>query len=390
MLQNLLCYFFGYVNAEATGEFMERFLNLCALKKRDIWNIRRRDNKICFTAKAKEYKNLRNDARRSRVKLKVVKKTGLPFVIYRSRRRYGIPAGIVVGFVIMFILSGCVWNINITGNEQLSDEAVTYALREYGVYEGMKKSDLDPTNTREKIMSKYNGIAWMSLNPDGTTLEVNISEKTAPPNQSGDGQPCNLIAKCDGVITSVQVVSGKAMVSVGDAVVKGDILVSGIMEYSENVRIIKEAKGVVTAKTVRSISSTVALESEEMVPTGRKKTKNVLHFYNANVPLYLGNLPKNWSKTTQSKFLKVNNVKLPIGLTTAVFAENNKEKINISADDATEIARNDIKTRIKSLLKDERYEMLQEIVRNDEKSVSVTQKYSGDEDIAITQKLLIF
>lgn len=390
MFAGILNYFFGYVKFIASGPFCERFVNLCGINNRDIWNIKKcNDGLVCYT-KAKEYKNLRVEARKSQTKIKIIKKFGMPFMIHKNRHRYGIPVGVVSSVILLSILSGYVWNIDVSGNKALSKDAIHNSLNEYGVYVGMKKSNLDPPNIREGIMAKYDGISWMSINPTGTTLYVNISERTVPPDVQNNSEPCHIVAKCDGIIKSIKVTEGRAMVKEGDAVVKGDLLVSGIVEYSNGAIVMKQAKGEVIAQTYNVYSAEIPFLQENLVETGRIKTRNVLNIFNISIPLYIGELNENWVKTVVNKPVIIDGVELPFGITQGVFTEIKKENIIISVEKALEIGKNDIADKMKIYENTKNFDLVDEIVKYDENSLKITQKFSCVENVGISEKVLIF
>lgn len=390
MLAGIINYLSGYVKVRATGPFYERFINLCGTNNRDIWDIKIDENSVIFFTKAKEYKRLKTEARKSSTKIRILKKYGLPFLINKNRKRYGIPVGLMLSLLLICYLSGFVWNIEIKGNHKLSSRSIDESLSSCGVFVGMKKSDLDPQNAKEKVMAKYSDISWMSINPIGTTLYVDISERVSPPNLKNDEEPCHIVAKCDGVIKSIKVTEGRAMVKVGDAVVKGDLLVSGIVEYSNGVTVLKSAKGEVVAQTQKQYSSEKEYLQKIEMKTGRIKNRTVLHFFNISIPLYIGQVKGNYDRSVTTNYLTINKVKLPLGISKGKFEEKCLKEQIISKEDALEEAKNDIESRRKSDYEDAESKLLKESIECTETGVVVVKEYCGIENIGIVEKVLIF
>lgn len=380
----------GYVEINVTGPFCERFITLCGMHSRDIWDIRR--NKECVTcfAMAKEYKNLRYEAKMSGSKLKISKKYGLPFLLKNNRHRRGIFVGLLLSLIMIYVLSGYVWNIDITGNSTLSSEAVKSSLSEFNVYVGMKKKNIDPRNIKEGIMAKYDGVSWMSINPVGTTLSVNISERVEPPQIQNNTDPCNIVAKTDGVIKSIKVTEGKALVKVGDAVLKGDVLISGIVEYSNGSVVMKQARGEVVAICEEVHSTNVPLKREILVDSGQQKTKNILNFFNFKIPLYIGELDESWEKKVEKHPVVIDGVELPLGITKGIFTKKIKQTEILSVKKAVEIGKNDIKNKLKIHDENSKVELISETVKQEKSAVKLTQKFSIVESIGISEKVLIF
>ena len=80
-------YLFGYINIYVEGFFIERFINICISKKIMLWKLSR-ENNISLTAKISinDFKNIKSVAKKSKCKIKVKEKKGLPFLIKRYRK----------------------------------------------------------------------------------------------------------------------------------------------------------------------------------------------------------------------------------------------------------------------------------------------------------------
>ena len=79
-------------------------------------------------------------------------------------------------------------------------------------------------------------------------------ELKKPENNSVDSAKyCNIVADRDGVIEEIVVEEGVAVVSVGDVVRKGDVLISGIIENDTGVAFCS-AKGSVRAQSAMTVS----------------------------------------------------------------------------------------------------------------------------------------
>jgi len=180
------------------------------------------------------------------------------------------------------------------------------------------------------------------------------------------------------------------MVKEGDAVVKGDLLVSGIVEYSNGAIVMKQAKGEVIAQTYNVYSAEIPFLQENLVETGRIKTRNVLNIFNISIPLYIGELNENWVKTVVNKPVIIDGVELPFGITQGVFTEIKKENIIISVEKALEIGKNDIADKMKIYENTKNFDLVDEIVKYDENSLKITQKFSCVENVGISEKVLIF
>ena len=101
MIVKLLKYLLGYVAFKAKGGFCERFINLCAFRRIDLWDVTLDGDTIKAKISIKNFKKLRSIARKTGVKISITQKRGLPFYMRSHSDRVGllIGAGIFLFFM---------------------------------------------------------------------------------------------------------------------------------------------------------------------------------------------------------------------------------------------------------------------------------------------------
>ena len=87
MLLHILTYIKGYVQIRASGYSPERFINACKHRNIRIWGLIA--NKGCYEmyTTIREFKKLKPIIRKTGTKVTVIGRYGLPFFIYRHRKR---------------------------------------------------------------------------------------------------------------------------------------------------------------------------------------------------------------------------------------------------------------------------------------------------------------
>ena len=380
----------GYVKFHMMGGFPERFFNLCAANKRAVWDMVKVEDGYEAFLLAQDYKRLRQTAKSTGVRMKVLEKHGLPFFVRRYRFRPGMVAGAAIFGLTIAFLSLFIWNVNIVGINSLTEEELLPVLRQNGVYEGARSSQIDPDNIIQDIILAKPEIAWMSINVHGTSATVEISERTYAPERVDAEKPCNIKAAADGRIVNMQVLAGKEAVQKGDAVVKGDLLVSGTVEYSNGTTVLKHAAAIITAQTERSLTVTVPRHQTVKRQTGRVMQKSVLHFFHMDLPLYLGSVRGTYEKKIEKKMLALGGAELPIGLTTATFYETVPLEVDFKTEELLEQARKQRTEAEKKELDGAKIISFEEKVEETEQELVLTTKYFCEENIAIEEEILIF
>ena len=81
----------GYLRVRISGEGIERFLNLCCLNGIEPWDLRAcgKGAVECFMELA-QFRRIRPFARKAGVRVRIAGRYGLPFFIYRNRKREGV------------------------------------------------------------------------------------------------------------------------------------------------------------------------------------------------------------------------------------------------------------------------------------------------------------
>ena len=87
-VSNVSAYIRAVLEVEAEGFFVERLINLCKINNIKIWNISYiNEGRIRFAISPKEFKKLKPYVKKSKCKLKIIKKRGMYFEMFKYRKR---------------------------------------------------------------------------------------------------------------------------------------------------------------------------------------------------------------------------------------------------------------------------------------------------------------
>jgi similar to stage IV sporulation protein len=387
MLVNLVRFIRGYVHFSAEGKFPERFLNLTSRYGISLWKVAPASGGLTGQMYVGDYKQIRKTARKAKVRLKITQKHGLPFLIAKYKSRLGIPVGAVAGILLILFLSNFIWSISITGTQTISDTRLKEVMSAYGVSIGAYKNNINAKSVQRNTMLEISEIGWMSVNITGNVVSVEVKEKAEKPELNTNTNPCNLKAKCDGVITKTNVRSGVTEVVLGSGVAKGDLLVSGIMQsdseallqYVEYVR----ASGEIYADVNSTKELTLPKEYDYYSITENKSERNRLAFLWTDFPINISiSSYQNFARCFQEESLCINNTVLPIGIKKQTDLELNLNKITLDASSAQSAFENEallyeVFEKGESTLVSRSFE-----VTNSQNSYNCTINYTFNENIA--------
>jgi similar to stage IV sporulation protein len=222
--------FFGYLFIEMSGFSPERFLNMCTVHEIELWEVVNSGQTYQFFMTVSGFRKIKPLVRKSKVRLRILKKFGLPFFLYRNKRRKFYAAGFLSFFLILYSLSLFIWDIEFDGNRMYTYDTLLKYCESEQIHYGMNKSKIDCDGLEESLRTAFPEITWVSARVSGTRLLVKIKENEVLSEiPVKDETPCDIVAEKDGVITSMIVRSGVPMAAVGDTVTKGQVLVSGTL-----------------------------------------------------------------------------------------------------------------------------------------------------------------
>lgn len=190
---------------------------------------------------------------------------GLPFLLLTLLLRPGLAVGglLAVG---MMIASGLfVWDVRVSGNVTLTESEVEAALAECGFGVGSYLPEVKTGELEILVPMRSSRIAWMSVFLDGTVARVQVIEEVKADVGEDTRTPANLVAACDGQIEYLQLRRGHAVVTRGQAVKRGDLLVSGVWGDDTHPTRFTRAAGEVMARTQHVFEIQVPLSEVQKV-----------------------------------------------------------------------------------------------------------------------------
>lgn len=293
-MKKLVAWLFGAVTARVVGAQPEDFLNLCARENLILWRMERLDPftlEVQVTGRA--YPRMCRLAEACQCTVQAPKRRGLPFFLLGFRRRYALLAGLVLCLVLGLVGGQVILTVEVSGNETIPDEVIISQLRLCGVSTGTWGPSVPIRAVENRVMRAMDDLAFFSLNLKGTKAEVIVRERDPAPKLKEEKVPTNIVSIADGVITHLEPWRGDAQYVEGDAVQKGDILISGRIRLdpppnveSELGTALVHADGKVLARTQRTMTAEISLTAPGKDYTGEKVTRRFLSVMGRRINFY--------------------------------------------------------------------------------------------------------
>lgn len=277
---------FGYRRIYANAKNALPLLNLCMEKKVAYVDFRDDgDGGISFACAALRAKELLRLCVEREICVADVGGGGIPHFLWRYRRRVGMMLGLLISAFLLFFSTRFVWDVRVTGNETLTEAEVCAALRDCGFGVGSYIPDLNGNELENRVMLASDQIAWISVYMDGTVAVVQIKENVMPPPKE-PATPANLVASVDGQIELLELYRGNCVVSIGQTVRKGELLVSGLYDSNTVGYRYTRAAGKVLARVEDPFRIEIPLSYEVKVYDDSKTDQVSLDFFDFSLKIF--------------------------------------------------------------------------------------------------------
>ncbi len=317
MLSDIIRFFKGYIEFYAEGIETEKFYTFCSKNGIEFFEPKKAEYKLFLKTDLKNYKKLRIPARKNGLKLKIIKKHGFYYFAKQNRGKIGFVSGSI--FIVLFsvFMNFFIWEINVTGNFKTDKTQIIKSAEEMGLYTGTLSKKHSVQDMEWYILRENPGLASVEINIQGSVANILINERNEIPEMvSDDDVPVNLIASKYGVIKEINVFDGQPSVKPGDAVLKGDLLVSAVYEDRHNKLTLKHARAEIIAETDYKI--TVEFPLEEKILKKDRLKKEIYEIIFLGNKICFGNHEKYsaFPSEKNAEKLKFFWIELPINLIT--------------------------------------------------------------------------
>ena len=388
----LLNYLFGYVNIVVEGFFVERFINICISKNILLWKIKRDKSTIIYTRVGiHDFKNVAQIAKQTKCKIKIQSKRGLPFVFNKYKKRKIFALLLLIIIVSIISLSNFVWNIEITGAENINKEEFLQLVNDEGLSIGKRKNDINTREIINKIRLERKDIAWIGIDIQGTNAIIRVIEADSKPEIINEDEYCNIVSDKDASIVKVNAQNGTPMVQEGDVVKKGTVLIAGWLEGKYTGTRYVHSEGTIEAKIWYSHKERIYFNQTLEEKTGNEESKYDIVINNFKINLYkkLPNFQK-YDTIVENKKLKLfSNLYLPVELIKNNYIEIQEKQVNYTLDEAKEIGIDKCKQELdKQVI--EKENLVNEYINIDpqENYVDVEIIYEVKENIGTKEKIV--
>ncbi len=276
---SIFLYLRGYLTITVTGNFCERFIQVCALNNIFLWDIIRISKKsIRCKISVKSFFRLPQISYNTGVLVHINVRHGFPFFLKKYKNRKIALLSAIIFVLTVVILNQFVWGIKVRGNHKIPKEKIISVLNESGLKIGTLKSKINQQQLKKDSLLKIPELAWLWVDKKGSMIVVDVREKIETPPIPSSDDYYNIVASKDAIVSEMTVKEGVPVVEPGETVLAGTTLVTGKIPVP-----VKQLTRYV--KAVATVNARVWYEEKELfstISTTRHETKNTKNQYTIN------------------------------------------------------------------------------------------------------------
>ena len=279
----LLNWLFGYLKISVKSSEAEHAINFLFQNRIRFFSVKKiGEQTVSFCVRlntANECISLLN-IQKNRVGLEYnMEQIGFFPWLMQYKLRFGLILGCLLGIFLVILSTFFVWGVTIeTNTNQYSYAQLNEMLQSFGVKPGALKQVVTDREFALQFQLRHPEFIFVSFHAEGVRLVVELMQRTLPPEAEDDFQTTHLISDYAGIIRSVNVLNGEPMVLAGDAVNRGDLLVSGAITLRAGGYRLVESKAEIFAETARSFECFVPFEQVTAVSNGVENTQTSILF----------------------------------------------------------------------------------------------------------------
>lgn len=245
---------FGQIDAQLTGAEPEKTLQMLNQQGIDLYHVKAADDLTReFTVPQKDFRRAVFLAQKRGDTLRVRRKSGVYWKIRRLSDRPILLTAAVLLLILTIIVPTRVLFIQVEGSSRVPPAKILEAAQESGIYFGAARKKVRSERVKNALLAAVPQLQWAGVNTSGCVATIRVRERAEEAKQPDSMTLTRIIADRDGYILRATATKGNLLVVPGQAVKKGQTLISAYTDCGMCLRATR-AEGEITAQTKRNIT----------------------------------------------------------------------------------------------------------------------------------------
>lgn len=218
----------GTVELHVRTTAPHRFVNALLEAGLGFRDARSQDGGLRVRVPLRAFRRLRPLVRGTGARVHIAGRGGLPFVLHRALRHKVLLAVALAAAVVLYVLSGYVWFVQVRGADRVAAASVVTAAARLGLRPGARRAAVDAARVGRELPLLLPEVSWAGVNLRGTLATIDVVERVrAAPAYEEATAPGDVVAADSGIVAAMTVLAGTPLVRPGDRVQRGQVLIAG-------------------------------------------------------------------------------------------------------------------------------------------------------------------
>lgn len=242
---------------------------------------------VLFRIRQREWKKLSEYAQKRGITLKIIRSQGFLRIVRSLLKRRLLLAELVLVLFAAWFVPGRIMVVEVEGNNSVPTRLILEAAQESGIHFGAVRRDIRSEKLKNALLSRIPQLQWAGVNTYGSRAVITVRERSEEEGGGTDSGVCSIVADRDAVILSCTATRGNALVVPGQAVRKGQTLISGYTDCGLSIEATR-AEGEIVARTERDLEVITPLNWDARLQETGKETKYSLRIGKKRINFYKG------------------------------------------------------------------------------------------------------
>lgn len=243
----------GTLQIQVTTADKSRLLSLIAEKGIILRDIQNKDDfSMVFTVKKSDFDVLKQMFLRRGVDYRFVNKNAMVSMTAKIAKRFVLLSGILLLLILTVIIPTRIYFIVVEDTVSIPKSVILDICEQNGLRFGADRSKFRSENIKNIMLQQLPELNWVGITTNGCVATVKVVEALQAKVNQDENTVSSIVAVTDGVVDEITVLQGVALCRPGQAVQKGQVLISGYEDLGIVLKATR-AKGEVYGHTVRTL-----------------------------------------------------------------------------------------------------------------------------------------
>ena len=245
--------FAGLVRAEITSAVPVQLLTYINENNISLSHIKQVDDlTVSCTVARSDLKRLKEIVHRRGGTVRLKEREGVFWALAQLRKRPVLVIGCFTLLLLSLYLPTRIFFVRVEGNRNVSSFQIAEEAEHCGIQFGASRRSVRSEKVKNSLLGAIPELQWAGVNTYGCVAVISVKERTQAEVKEQETGISSVVADRDGVVTECTVIAGNPLCKVGQAVKKGQVLISGYTDCGLSIRA-GRAQGEVYAKTIRNL-----------------------------------------------------------------------------------------------------------------------------------------